>query len=498
MAANAQAPVALQTLQGVRVFAAGKARGEDWTEQDIDKIVRNWKLYADLLKPPAVIGHEESQPLAEGLPATGTTNTGEPCFGVAANVRKEYQDVRGKKVPTLVADFEDVPGWFASLIRGKAYRTVSAELYPEPPEGFDKADGPMLRRVSFLGGELPQIKTLGDLPLPEYRQYAERAAVAGETTFDRVERRGGMILTFSEVRPMSSRAKRKKRMAELTAKSQATLAKFAEGDLPPADGAPPAGVSKDDMLAVLADAGFDVAVLGTADESVLAEIVRVWQAQQAGNAPVPEAPPEVEMADPAPTIHAPAAPAQAAPTIPAASQHPAAITIKYGEKSLNLDEYIAAKLAEATTDTAKTIAEFKTNARRENFETFCESQVKAGRLAPALMYDHDANGTRTPGPLLRLGVGLDDGVKRFGEKGDQTALDDLKELVRRMPKIPFSEQFASPAGAENAELGKVKRFAEARLDAKSAAKFVDGFNKVIQAKPEVTAVEYGVPPEFAV
>ncbi len=59
----------------------------------------------------------------------------------------------------------------ASLLGGKTYRRVSAEIYDEPPDGLPPdpdtglpPTGKMLRRVAFLGGDIPEVKGLGDIP----------------------------------------------------------------------------------------------------------------------------------------------------------------------------------------------------------------------------------------------------------------------------------------------------------------------------------------------
>ena len=65
----------------------------------------------------------------------------------------------------LKADIANVPPEVAKLIESGAYKKVSAEIYDEPPDGIPST-GKMLRRVAFLGGSLPEIKSLADIPTP--------------------------------------------------------------------------------------------------------------------------------------------------------------------------------------------------------------------------------------------------------------------------------------------------------------------------------------------
>ncbi len=141
-------------LRGVAVFQSGRHRGKTYSERDLSDMVRNFDRSSaptagrqPSLRVPAVLGHEESQEFLErsDLPA-------------AAWCERLYRD--GK---TLRADFGDVHPKIMKLLRGKAYRTVSAEVYDEPPEGL-QGSGKMLRRVAFLGGEIPQIKNLKTSP----------------------------------------------------------------------------------------------------------------------------------------------------------------------------------------------------------------------------------------------------------------------------------------------------------------------------------------------
>jgi hypothetical protein len=163
----------LYRLRGVKIFAAGTVRGKTWTPADIRQMADNGNKYSHLIRPTVVVGHEEHQPLTHSLPSTTVQNTGEPAFGVVRNLRAEEDG----GTTYLTADFTGVPGWLARLLAGRHYIDRSAEVYEEPPDGLEHVKGPILRRVSLLGGELPQIKNLGELPAPEVQGFSEGEAV---------------------------------------------------------------------------------------------------------------------------------------------------------------------------------------------------------------------------------------------------------------------------------------------------------------------------------
>lgn len=237
-------------LRGVEIFAAGVHRGKSYTTADLDQIATNFRKVSSgprpLLRVPAVLGHEETQEFLErsDLPA-------------AAWPTRVWRSGR-----VLKADFDDVPAPVARLLKGKAYRTVSSEIYDTPPEGVP-GEGKMLRRVAFLGGDIPQIKSLADIPVPE--THTERFATHHRCVLRfreaiKGKRAGaGYYTCFSEVQSMS----------------------------------------RDEMIQALADAGVDTAVLTEAvPDEILAEWLRTLDG--AGQEPEPEeqpAPEEGQMAD---------------------------------------------------------------------------------------------------------------------------------------------------------------------------------------------------------
>src|SRR5579883_2348859 len=236
---------------------AGQHKGKTYTEQDLQDMVDNFHRFKGMLDPSAVIGHEEEaeggQPLVEdedGRPdpdlTAGIDNSGTPAVGWIADLRK-----RG---PSLYADIEGVPPSIAKLINGRAYKKVSAEVYDHPEAAGLKGTGKVFRRVALLGGELPQIKRLSDLPLAEYGEYTPRDRYRrAAARFSRV------VLKFSEIKTPSRRA--------------------------------PAGIhtcffevtkhmDRQAMLDFLAGQGVDISQITEAvPDEALMEIVKAWQSQ---------------------------------------------------------------------------------------------------------------------------------------------------------------------------------------------------------------------------
>ena len=205
------------SLHSVEIFASGEHRGKPYSDADLDEMVSNFRKFSvgknPLLQVPAVLGHEENQELLErsDLPAAAWAKdiwrdrkVCPACHGDGGNCQ-----MCGNKgsVGVLKADFADLPPKVARLLKGKAYRTVSAEVYDEPPEGIP-GEGKMLRRVAFLGGEIPQVKSLDEIPEPV--EHAEQgAAIAKFAELGTVKKvvpskkRPGVFYAFSEVMPMN-------------------------------------------------------------------------------------------------------------------------------------------------------------------------------------------------------------------------------------------------------------------------------------------------------
>ena len=168
-----QQPGQLERVRGVELFATGTFRGKQWRLSDLDEMCRNARRLGPqglkLLRPPTVLGHEEDQPLLD------RTDWPAAAWLDPNNVRvQRYYEPRTKRTEgILIGDLTDVPPAIAALIRAKKYRKVSAEIYDDFTDDFGRSYGKAIRRIALLGGEVPQVKRLKDIPNPEPQAFSE-------------------------------------------------------------------------------------------------------------------------------------------------------------------------------------------------------------------------------------------------------------------------------------------------------------------------------------
>jgi hypothetical protein len=232
-------------IRGAELFSVGNHRGKDYTRQDLEDICRNFKLISTGKRPqhipPGKIGHkEQQQKLGEdGHPVEQMDESDKPAAGW---VSKCWHDGH-----FLYGDVEDIAPEEAKAIKSKRYRKTSAEVYDEDQAtkaGIKGHKGKVLRAVSFLGSEPPQVKGLADLPEPE--RYSERPF----RTVDVVSRQG-----YWEV--------------------------FSEGGTMPLEGESdtPGMGDRQEMIALLAKHGYNTGVLEEAPDAVLAECLRICESK---------------------------------------------------------------------------------------------------------------------------------------------------------------------------------------------------------------------------
>lgn len=150
----------LARVEGVELFDTGTHKGDQYTPEDIDELLRNFQALSTGDNPPVpvpvVLGHDEDQEILkrDDLPAAGW-------------VQNVYRI--GSK---LVGDFTDVVPEVAHLINQRAYRRVSAEINPD--FDFDGTHyGKVLWRVGLLGAAQPAVKSLKDIPKAKFT-YSQR------------------------------------------------------------------------------------------------------------------------------------------------------------------------------------------------------------------------------------------------------------------------------------------------------------------------------------
>lgn len=133
-------------IAGVEIFAVGKWNGDEYTEKDLDEMVRAFNETSQTVRPYLKLGHDNAQKLAQ--------KDGFPAVGWATNLRRV-----GEK---LVADFKNVPGKIYDLIVSGAYRKVSSEIWWNV-ELIGKKYARALKAVALLGADTPAVQTLNDI-----------------------------------------------------------------------------------------------------------------------------------------------------------------------------------------------------------------------------------------------------------------------------------------------------------------------------------------------
>lgn len=211
------------SIPGVEIFAAGTHRGQPYTRRDLAQIVANFEKFSSprarkvMLRVPLVIGHEEDQ---EYLKRTDL-----PAAGWATRMWLDGD--------VLKADFDHVPKQIAELLKDKAFRTTSLEIYDAPPDGIP-GKGPMARRTAALGAEIPEVKGLAEIPDPvpsgdapsfdratgRHLSFRERVPLPG----------GGGFAVFSELSRMADKTPRPARHG--TPARRAGVRRFAGGPQP--------------------------------------------------------------------------------------------------------------------------------------------------------------------------------------------------------------------------------------------------------------------------
>ncbi len=133
-------------ITGVEIFGEGVWNGNKITAQTLSSIVKSFEATKDFVKPILKLGHNEEQKLL--------AEDGLPNAGIVSNVY-----IRGKK---LLADFIDIPDKVYQLIKKKAYRKVSVEIFNG--YSFDGKEYPsLLGAVALLGADMPAVMTLSDI-----------------------------------------------------------------------------------------------------------------------------------------------------------------------------------------------------------------------------------------------------------------------------------------------------------------------------------------------
>jgi hypothetical protein len=539
-------------VPGVEIFATGRYRGSVWDLADLDQMAKNARLLGpsgkNLLRPPVVYGHEEQQEFLDRTdwPAAGWLN----CDTVRV---RRYRDAdTGKIEGILIGDFEDVNPVTAAALKSKRYRKVSSEIYDDFASDHGQTFGKTLRRIALLGGDLPQVKRLKDVPQPISAHSECRHLVPG----DAVRTAEGTWICFAEAVGVDRNQLTAAVKAGLPNLSNAFLDGLTDDKLaelvksvptpeqpqpqaapvtPPGMPAQPvapmippdpysqefADMSREELVAALTEMGQDAAELEAMPDEELQALYDELKAEADGGGGAVE-----EMGDPATmsreemiaelagagqdpaaleampdeelralyaqvTGGATAAAPAAAPVVPMSEKTKPTQTVQKESAKLLKNLQKLNTFAERENRRLKAVAQ---QAKRRDAESFCEQLVKDGRVTVA-------QATAFVKPLLLL---LDDShpVHKFTEGGVTRKLSAFalkkRELAKLAPVIRFGERLSSDAPDGEAEVQKVEKFAEQVFpNPKARAKYVAEFKALKAAKPELTAKDYGVNPVHA-
>ena len=465
------------------------------------------------------------------------------------------------KLHILKADFGQMPPDVQQLIEQGAYSKVSAEVYDEPADGVP-GTGCMLRRVAFLGGAPPQIKSLADIPrgsggnvkgveifaagVRKGRAYSSQhldqmvenfnrfsagaeplqrvpAVLGHEEDQDVLDNTGLPALAWceklyredkpcpacggkgavpfgegSQFAPAFARVVL--RLAEIRpGKTAGTYHVFSEVTT----------VTREEMLAKLQEWGFDPALFGPeVPDATLAEIIGKVEAKLSAATPAPAAPAPADgqMSDGA--AAAVATPAQAQ----AQARQPAQVIMKYVEDRLPgiVEKVVASALAKAQKPVTDKIAQLDKFAedrlaaeKRASIKARLDALVQQGKVLPA----------EIDGGLAEVLFTMDAATPRkFSEAGKEvsrTPLDHQFAILEARPVLAkFAERVKAGqggAGTASDELAKVQRFSEEprfqpvlKAKGETPQGWAAKFAEAQKKNPALTAEQFGVPASYAV
>lgn len=172
-AKNLSEPIKTVDLDGVEVFMAQAKETPDFSEGDLDAMVASAQELEGEIKPPVFLGH--------------TREAGWPAVGWIKNVRRA-----GMK---LMADLKQVPETVAQWIKSGGYRRVSPEIRINYTSESGKKHPKVLYGLALLGQDVPRLKLLGDLPIPDFAEgNGESAVYQFSVTETKISEGGGSIM----------------------------------------------------------------------------------------------------------------------------------------------------------------------------------------------------------------------------------------------------------------------------------------------------------------
>ena len=380
----------------------------------------------------------------------------------------------------------------AAKIVNREYTRGSAELYQEFLDDFENRYGPAMRRFVILGGEVPQVKRLRPLPMPEpMAAPIVFAELKGPTRF--AERPA--FLSFAEGAVMDRAALIKVIQAACPGMSQATIETNTDdalkewvANLPkpqpqPTNPTGTAGMDRATMIAEMVAAGVPQAELDMLDDAGLQAKYAEWKATQ--GAANPDAAGDVATMGDAAAMSREELIAE----LVGAQQDAAALETMSDDdlRKLYTDLGLGttaetpaaptgtvAAMSERARRDAAAIARIRADAevgarqlrqqlhanRVQRVNAFCEQMVAAGKLLPAHVGDYKS-----------LLLSLDDTkpVHKFSDGGRTVSGSALArkmaEIKARAAIVRFGEKVPGGGSADQTTHAAAVRKAEAHADA---------------------------------
>ena len=186
----------LKDIQGVEIFATGKWNGDMYTLDDLKEMCASFEPLKQTLQPFVKLGHNKDQQLLakDGFPAAGW-------------IENIY--IQGNK---LLADIKDMPATIYELIKNKAYKRISSEIYWNLKDASGQIYKRALKAIALLGGDTPAVGSLADVQA----LYTKRSVSDLEGDLKTAE-----IEYFTRGEIMEEQLKAQ--VAELTAKLEASI-----------------------------------------------------------------------------------------------------------------------------------------------------------------------------------------------------------------------------------------------------------------------------------
>jgi hypothetical protein len=128
------------------VFASGTWNGDKYSEEDLDNMVENFKLFGSQVKVPLKLGHDDGQKFVQ--------NDGLPAIGWVKDLKKN-----GSK---LVAKIVGIPQKVKNLIDKNAFTRFSSEIIWNF-KNSGNIHKRVLSAVALLGADMPAVTSISDM-----------------------------------------------------------------------------------------------------------------------------------------------------------------------------------------------------------------------------------------------------------------------------------------------------------------------------------------------